>query len=195
MAPLPAGTALRHLHDPAEETSMAMTVRRLIASPSLGLSLAGGGAGIDRVITWAHSIELADPSPWLSGGELVMTTGLQLPDHDAGQREYVMRIAESGSAAVAFDTGRRFRDVPTAMCAAADEAGIPVLAVSSTTPFIDISHAVIDEVARSRIHSMQQMVQGQENLARALVTAGVPGLVKALSAAANCSVCVVDRSG
>jgi len=174
---------------------MAMTIRRLIASPSLGLSLAAGRAGIDRVITWAHAIELVDPSPWLSGGELVMTTGLQLPDNDAGQREYVMRIAESGSAAVAFDTGRRFLEVPTAMCTAADEVGIPVLAVASTTPFVDISHAVIDEVGRGRIQSMRQIVQGQESLARAMVTGSIPGLVKALSAAANCSACVVDRSG
>lgn len=79
---------------------MVMTVRRLMASPTLGLSLAGGEAGLDRVISWVHAIELADPSPWLAGGELVMTTGLQLPDDDAAQRQYLTRIAESGSAAV-----------------------------------------------------------------------------------------------
>ena len=27
---------------------------------------------------WVHSSELLDPTPWLSGGELLLTTGLQL---------------------------------------------------------------------------------------------------------------------
>lgn len=174
---------------------MGMTVRRLLAYPKLGLSVAGGGAGIDRVITWAHAIELADPSPWLSGGELVMTMGLQLPDDDAAQYQYLARLAESDCAAVAFDTGRRFARVPDSICAAADAVGIPVLAVAPATPFIAISHAVIDGIARERAESMRQTVQGQENLARATVHAGIAGLVKALGAALQCSVCVIDRSG
>jgi purine catabolism regulator len=174
---------------------MVMTVRRLMASPTLGLSLAGGEAGLDRVINWVHAIELADPSPWLVGGELVMTTGLQLPDDDAAQRQYLTRIAESGSAAVAFDTGRRFDRIPESICAAADEVGIPVLAIAPSIPFTAISHAVIDEIARERIELMRRTVQGQENLARATIHAGVAGLIKALSAALNCSACVIDRSG
>ena len=125
---------------------MAMTVRRLIAVRKLGLSLVAGRAGLDRTITWAHAIELADPSPWLSGGELVMTTGLHFPDTDAGQHEYVQRIVDSGSAALAFDTGVRFQKVPPAVCAAGDEFGIPVLAVAATTPFIAISRAVIHDL-------------------------------------------------
>lgn len=174
---------------------MAMTVRRLMASPTLDLSLVGGGAGIDRAITWVHAIELVDPSPWLRGGELVLTTGLQLPDDGAAQYQYLIRIAESGCTAVAFDTGFRFDRVPDSICAAADEVGIPVLAVAPSTPFIAISHAVIDGLAHERIELMRRTVQGQENLARATVHAGVAGLIKTLGAALNCSACVVDRSG
>ncbi|NTY60449.1 PucR family transcriptional regulator [Mycolicibacterium sphagni] len=174
---------------------MGMTVRRLMASPTLGLSLAGGGAGIDRVITWAHAIELPDPRPWLSGGELVMTTGLQLPDDDAGQYQYLTGLAESGCAAVAFDTGCRFSQVPGSIREAADEVGIPVLAVAPTTPFIAISHAVIDGIARERMDLIRQTVQGQENLARATIHAGIGGLIKTLGAALNCSVCVIDHTG
>lgn len=174
---------------------MVMTVRRLVASPTLGLSLAGGEAGLDRVINWVYAIELADPSPWLAGGELVITAGLQLPDGDAAHRQYFSRVAESGSAAVAFETGRRFEQIPESICAAADEVGIPVLAIAPSIPFTAISHAVIDEIARERIELMRRTVQGQENLARATIHAGVAGLIKALSAALNCSVCVIDRSG
>ena len=174
---------------------MAMTVRRLIAVRKLGLSLAAGRAGLDRTITWAHAIELADPSPWLSGGELVMTTGLHLPDTDAGQRDYVQRIVDSGSAALAFDTGVRFPEVPPAVCATGDEFGIPVLAVAPATPFIAISRAVIDELTADQVRLVQRVVQGQENLARVTVQGGIPALVDTLGRAIDSAVCVIDRSG
>lgn len=174
---------------------MAMTVRRLIAVRKLGLSLVAGRAGLDRTITWAHAIELADPSPWLSGGELVMTTGLHFPDTDAGQHEYVQRIVDSGSAALAIDTGVRFQKVPPAVCAAGDEFGIPVLAVAATTPFIAISRAVIDDLTADQVRLVQRVVEGQENLARAAMHGGIPALVDTLSRTIDSAVCVIDRSG
>lgn len=173
---------------------MPMTVRRLIGVNDLALSLVAGRDGIDRVITWAHAIELTDPSPWLSGGELVMTTGLHLPESADEQRNYVRRIVESGSAALAFDTGVRFRRVPDAVCAAADEYGIPVLAVSPNTPFIAISRAVIDEITADQVRLVQKVVQGQENLARVTMRGGIPALVDTLASALDCAVCVMDRS-
>jgi purine catabolism regulator len=178
-----------------QSTPVAMTVRRLVMDRKLGLSLAAGRAGLDRVISWAHAIDLADPSPWLSGGELVMTTGSQLPDTDAGQREYVQRIVQSGSAALAFDTGVRFSKVPPAVCAAGDELGIPVLAVAPKTPFIAISRAVIDELTADQVRLVQAVVQGQENLARVTMRGGIPALVTALSRALDATVCMLDRSG
>ena len=51
----------------------------------LELEIVAGEAGLDRAVRWVHISELADPTPWLSGGELLLTTGLQLGD-DAQQR-------------------------------------------------------------------------------------------------------------
>src|SRR6185295_12254816 len=174
---------------------MPITVRRLIGTSKLGLSLVAGRAGLDRAITWAHAIELTDPSPWLSGGELVMTTGLHLPESDEERIDYVRRIVESGSAALAFDTGTHFNRVPAAICAAGDELGFPVLAVAPATPFIAISRAVVDELTVDQVRSVQQVVQGQETLARVTMHGGVQALIKTLSTALDCSACVMDRSG
>ncbi len=40
--------------------------------------MVAGAEHADRSILWAHAIELADPAPYLSGGELVMTTGINV---------------------------------------------------------------------------------------------------------------------
>jgi cystathionine gamma-synthase len=57
------------------------------------------------VISWAHAIELADPTPYLSGGELVMTTGLKMGPTSDEQYEYVARLSAVGVVALAFSSG------------------------------------------------------------------------------------------
>src|SRR6476659_8978702 len=55
-------------------------------------------------ITWVHVSELIDPTPFLSGGELLLTTGIAFgatTDTD----EYVRRLAEAAVVGVGFGTG------------------------------------------------------------------------------------------
>ena len=55
---------------------MELTVESLIAE--LGLELASGQDSAQAHVRWVHSTELPDPTPWLRGGELLLTTGMQL---------------------------------------------------------------------------------------------------------------------
>lgn len=160
---------------------MAITVRQLTRRKELGLSLVAGAEGADRVISWAHSIELADPTPWLSGGELVMTTGLAFGPNSEEQFRYVAALARAGTAALAVDTGMRFERVPDGIRSAADQLGFPVLAVPASTPFIAITRAVIDELTEDQVRAVQRVVDQQELFARAILRAGIPGVVAALA--------------
>ena len=53
-----------------------LTVRDIVNLPGLGLELVAGAAGADNSIGWVHVSELPDPTQWLEGGELLITTGL-----------------------------------------------------------------------------------------------------------------------
>src|SRR4029078_5878662 len=70
-----------------------LTVADIIALPQLELEVAGGGDGRGRVVRWAHISELDDPTPWLRGGELLLTTGQPLQRDPAG---LVERLARHG---------------------------------------------------------------------------------------------------
>ena len=60
----------------------------------LGLKVAAGSAAAgEREIRWVHITELLDPTPWLSGGELLLTTGIPLENADK-QRRFVRRLAD-----------------------------------------------------------------------------------------------------
>jgi PucR family transcriptional regulator, purine catabolism regulatory protein len=174
---------------------MAITVRRLADLKDLGLSLVAGRESADRVITWAHAIELADPTPYLSGGELVMTTGINIGSTDAEQFDYIARLSSAGTVAVAVDTGTRFDRVPDGVVAAGDALGMPILRVPASTPFIAITRAVIDELTADQLRSVQRVVDQQEVLARATLRGGTPGVVDALSRGLSATVVVVGTDG
>jgi Purine catabolism regulatory protein-like family len=54
-------------------------VEDLLRSPALQLRLIAGESGTSRRVAWAHVSELEDPTPWLLGAEMIMTTGIAVP--------------------------------------------------------------------------------------------------------------------
>jgi purine catabolism regulator len=174
---------------------VAITVRRLAQHPGLGLELVAGRENADRAITWAHSIELADPAPYLFGGELVMTTGLSVGATDSEQFDYIGRLSAANVAALAFDTGTTFIEVPDGIIAAGDAFGMPVLQVPASTPFIAITRVVIDEVNADEVRAMQRVADQQEMMARQTLRGGVPALVIALSQALSATAVVLGTDG
>ena len=60
---------------------------------------------------WVHITELVDPTPWLKGGELLLTTGIQLNGPKV-QHELIDRLAEHEIAGLGFGTGLRAQEAP-----------------------------------------------------------------------------------
>ncbi len=81
-----------------------------------------GEEDLDAPVRWVHISELADPTPWLTGGELLLTTGMGLDEPDA-QREYVRRLSDHGLAGLGFGIGFEHDTVPEAMVEVAAERG------------------------------------------------------------------------
>src|SRR4051795_7168586 len=103
-----------------------LTVRGLAGE--MGLELLAGEGGADAPVRWVHISELLDPTPWLSGGELLLTTGLQL-EHPEQQRDYVTRLAGHDLAGLGFGTGFSHDTVPAALAETAEELGFPLFEV------------------------------------------------------------------
>ena len=101
-----------------------LSVRELIGD--LDVTLLAGEAQLDAPVRWVHISELPDPTPWLSGGELLLTTGMALETED-DQRAYVQRLADHGLAGLGVGTGFRHERVPDALVEAAARAVVPAL--------------------------------------------------------------------
>jgi purine catabolism regulator len=102
-----------------------------------------GAGGLDAPVRWVHAIELADAARLLRGGELVLTTGIALPEDEAELAGYVAGLAETGVSAVAVELGRRYTgEVPAGFVAAAQAHELPLIVFEREVPFIDITEAV-----------------------------------------------------
>src|SRR3954452_21948849 len=100
-----------------------LSVRELIGD--LDVALLAGEAQLDAPVRWVHISELPDPTPWLSGGELLLTTGMAL-ENDDDQRAFVQRLADHGLAGLGVGTGFRHERVPDALVQAAEERAFPL---------------------------------------------------------------------
>jgi purine catabolism regulator len=173
-----------------------LLVQDIVAMPALGLDVAAGAAGLSREIRWLHASELADPTPWLGGGELLLTTGLGVGTSAPAQRAYVRRLAGHGLAGLGFGVGFGFAEVPAALAAEADEHGFSVVRVPYEVPFIAISKAVFSHLASEQLELVTQALEVHERLAQAIVHGrGLQALLAVLCNHLGCSLALVDESG
>src|SRR5712692_10132272 len=101
------------------------------------------GDRLDRPVRWVHAIEFADAARLLRGGELVLTTGIALPDEEALIGAYVAGLAGVGVSALAVELGRKYTGgLPAAFVAAAQDRGLPLVVFTREVPFIGITEAV-----------------------------------------------------
>jgi purine catabolism regulator len=162
----------------------------------LAIAVAGGSAGLAREVRWLHVSELSDPTPWLEGGELLLTTGLGVGDLSSTQRAYVRRLADHRLAALGFGVGFGFAEVPPALVEEANRLGFPVLAIPYDTPFIAITKAAFTHLANEQLEDVTRALEVHERLSQAVLDSrGVQALLAILSERLAASVCLVDESG
>jgi PucR family transcriptional regulator, purine catabolism regulatory protein len=98
---------------------------------------------LSRPVRWVHAIEVADAARLLHGGELVLTTGIALPDEPSLQARYVAELAAVGAAGLAVELGRRYSgSLPAALVSAAAQHHLPLIAFSREVLFVEVTEAV-----------------------------------------------------
>ena len=173
-----------------------LTVRDIAALPGLELELAAGAGGVDNPIRWVHVSELPDPTPWLEGGELLITTGLGVGELSRPQREYVRRLAQHGLAGLAFGVGFGWAEPPEALADEADRLDFPLLTVPYEVPFIALTKAISAHLANAQLARLERALEVHERLAQAVLEGrGAAALLAIVGDHAACALALVDEAG
>jgi purine catabolism regulator len=170
-----------------------LTVRELV--DEVGLELAAGQAGGDAPVRWVHITELDDPTPWLSGGELLLTTGLRL-DGAKKQRDFVKLLSAHHLAGLGLGVGFDHKALPKPMLEEAERLGFPVFEVPYELPFIAITEKAFARLVNEQYEVLRRVTSIHKRLERlVLEERGLDQLVRALAAAIGGAVAVLDSRG
>ncbi len=170
-----------------------LTVGELLRG--LDVRLLSGQAAIDVPVRWVHISELQDPTPFLSGGEILLTTGMALGTADE-QREFLARLADHQLAGLGFGTGFRHQDVPAALLAAAAEREFPVFEVPYEVPFIALTEAAFTQLVNEQYAVLRRALAAHERLERVVLSErGLEALAGTLATLIGAAVLVFDGRG
>lgn len=163
------------LHSPShglDDPSMAVpTVAGLCVRLDPQLAPAPGFTAPATPISAVHISELVDPTAYLSGGELLLTTGLALPRSTMGCERYVRRLVGAGVCALAIGLGPVHARVPAPLADACRAAGLPLLVVPEATPFLTVTKAYWRDLSRSAERQLVDVLATHQRLVDAALAA------------------------
>ncbi|WP_233645558.1 PucR family transcriptional regulator [Streptomyces sp. BSE6.1] len=175
---------------------MPPTLASLVHHSALKLTVRAGEDRLDVPVRWAHVSELADPVPYMEGGELLLITALKLDAEDPEvMHRYVKRLVGAGVVGLGFAVGVNYDDIPQALVEAARQEGLPLLEVPRRTPFLAISKAVSAAIAADQYRAVTAGFAAQRELTRRALTEGPEGLLAALAAQVDGWAALYDASG
>ncbi|MFF9451492.1 PucR family transcriptional regulator ligand-binding domain-containing protein [Streptomyces flaveolus] len=163
-----------------------VSLAALLSREDLALRQITGPPAAEVAIHWAHTSEMADPYPYLLGGELLLTAGVHIPP-GAGTEgyfdAYVARIVAAGGAALGFGVAPVHDTVPRALVAACEVHGLPLVEVPPQTTFSGVARAVWQLMARARLAELRRVSEAQRQLAAAASRPDpVPSVLRRLAA-------------
>ena len=170
-----------------------LTVGNLVSD--CGLELVAGADAADGPIRWVHISELEDPTQWLSGGELLLTTGIQLSGA-ARQRRFVALLAGHDVAGLGLGTGFEHKRMPKALVDEAEKRGMPLFEVPYEMPFIAITERAFALLVNEQYAVLERSAQVHERLERLVIEGrGLEAVLGSLATAIGGSAIVQDAAG
>jgi hypothetical protein len=142
-----------------------ITLREVLSLDVVRRGLPVVVAGADRLdvpVRWVHAVEVTDDvARLLRGGELILSTGIALPESDEALASYVAELAAAGVAGLAIELRRRYVSaLPPALIAAAEAAGLVLIEFRREVAFVEITEAVHTAIFEARAVLPDQRLRG-----------------------------------
>lgn len=152
----------------AVHTEVNVPLRAVVGNRELALDVVPETlrpGALDAPVRWAHVSELQDPAPYLLGGELILTAGVNLPEQ---LDRYVRGLRDAGVTALGFGlTPSVHETLPEPLRRACARHGLPLLVVPARTPFLAVNRAVSVALTEAGQRDQRRITAARETLTRA----------------------------
>ncbi|MDZ5661520.1 PucR family transcriptional regulator ligand-binding domain-containing protein [Nocardioides sp. S-58] len=136
-----------------------LTVGEVLAMPPLRGArprVVAGASGLDRPVRWVHTTELADIAPLLRAGDLLLSTGIAMPDGGPELEAYAASLAGTAAAGLVVELGRRWTELPQALVAACEDLGLPLVALHREVRFAAVAQAVGERIVDRQVAELRE---------------------------------------
>ncbi|MCH0563377.1 MULTISPECIES: PucR family transcriptional regulator [unclassified Streptomyces] len=176
--------------EPALSVRQVLNLERVLAGEP---EVVAGAGQLDRPVRWVHVAEAADVGVMLSGGEMILTTGVLLAGDEDKQAEYVRSLYRAEAAAVVLGLGRAFPTAPDAMRRVAERCGLPMVVLHRPFPFAELTEEVQSRLVRRKFAAVS-LSEAVRTALNGLITAGAPlqGLLDEVARYSGCPVVVTN---
>lgn len=131
-----------------------------------------GQAGLDRVVSWVHNAGVPDAPDWLNGGELVLTTIINMPESPEERVRYIHAMAEKGVAGLIITVGKYIQQLPDYLLTAADACDFPLMEIPFVARFVDIGKSINALIANRNIEMTERALKIQQTLTQLVLEGG-----------------------
>ncbi|EAR23968.1 helix-turn-helix, Fis-type protein [marine actinobacterium PHSC20C1] len=185
---------------------MLPTISWLLTKKNLRLNIVDAGSHrrhperMAAPISWVHSSDLDDPTPFLSSGNVLLTDGAQFGFDAAAERYdydvYVARLVDAEIVGLGFATRFLHQGMPPALARACERVGLPLIDVPDRVPFIAVIREVADQIAAERSRRMEWSISAHKAISRAALRPnGLRSILIELERQLSCWVGLFDTTG
>ncbi|MDA2805051.1 PucR family transcriptional regulator [Nocardiopsis suaedae] len=171
----------------------SVPLKRLLDRRDLGLRAVVLPGDEPPSVRWAAVSELRDPAPYLIGGELVLTAGVNMSTAPDDLEAYVSGLVRAGAGALGFGVTPVFDEVPAELVERCAAHGLALVEVARSTPFVAVGRAVGALVEEGRVEEVRRVSEAHRALVRS-VTAAAPDerVLATLAGALGCWAVLLD---
>ena len=173
-----------------------LTVRELVHEAGLGLILLTGEIGLDKAVEGIHLSDLEDPTPWMTTGMVLVTTGATFAEAPEIGLRLLDHLKGRDAVALGVGVGHYVDRVPDSMISKAQALRIPIFESPIEVPFRTIVKYVYNALASSDMHSLKRSLAMQTQLLDYLIEGrDVADLIASLSSILRIPTVLFDARG
>lgn len=150
-----------------------VTLEELLKLPAFeGAIIVAGKKGLSRQVTWVHNVGVPDAAHWLNGGELALTTAINMPAEPDRQKHYLLELVAKGVAGLAVAVGRYIDTIPEYLLEIADKHNFPLVEIPYQRRFVDLAREANERIAQENMAMVTRALHIHQTLTRLILEGG-----------------------
>ncbi|GAB3135576.1 PucR family transcriptional regulator [Tsukamurella serpentis] len=137
---------------------MILSVRDVLELPVFAdsaVELVTGGDALDTPVRWVHVSELLETAALLTGGELILSTGLMIGADVEAAARHLAQLQQAGAAGIIVELPAGREPTRSALRRAAAETTVPVVILHNQTRFVDVTEAVHRLIVADQLEQLE----------------------------------------